>query len=135
MRILFDTNILISAAIAKGKPRKLLLKALANEFELISSEESLNELEDVISRPKFKMSSFEKYKFTSTLKKTMKLVKMESDFKIIEQDPDDNMLLNVAHDGKADYIVSGDPDLLNLKRFEGIKIVTADEMLKILEGK
>ena len=63
MRILLDTNNLVSAAIAKGKSRNLLLKALANEFELISSTELLNELEDVISRSKFKLSSFEEYKF------------------------------------------------------------------------
>ena len=135
MRILLDTNNLVSAAIAKGKSRNLLLKALANEFELISSTELLNELEDVISRSKFKLSSFEEYKFFNTLRKTVKLVKVKADFKIVKEDPDDDNVLNTAYDGKADFIVTGDLDLLRLKEFEGIKIVTASEMLKILERK
>ncbi|MEK6909872.1 MAG: putative toxin-antitoxin system toxin component, PIN family [Candidatus Aenigmatarchaeota archaeon] len=135
MRILLDTNNLVSAAIAKGKSRNLLLKALANEFELISSTELLNELEDVISRSKFKLSSFEEYKFFNTLRKTVKLVKVKADFKIVKEDPDDDNVLNTAYDGKADFIVTGDLDLLRLKEFEGIKIVTESELLKILERK
>ncbi len=134
MRILFDTNNLISAAIAKGKPRKLLLKALANEFEFISSNEMLGELENVIGRPKFRLSSFEKYKFVNTVRKTAEIVKVRSSFDVVKDDPDDNKILNAAYDGKVDYIVSGDSDLLSLKEFKGIKIVTASEMLMILEG-
>ena len=134
MRVLCDTNTLISAAIAKGKPRKLLLKALANEFVLTTSNELLGELEEVIARPKFKLSSFEKSKSVATVRKTAEIVKVQSDFKVVKDDPDDNMILNAAYDGKADYIVTGDHDLLGLKEFEGIGIVTASKMLEILEG-
>lgn len=134
MRILFDTNTLISAAIAKGKPRKLLLKALAKEFVVISSNELLEELRDVIARPKFRLSSFEVHKFVNTVRKTVKIVKVKSDFKVVKEDPDDDKILNAAHDGKADYIVTGDPDLLKLKKFKRIKIVTANKMLNILKS-
>lgn len=135
MRVLCDTNTLISAAIAKGKPRKLLLKALANEFVLIASNELLGELEEVITKPKFKLSSFEKSKSVAAVRKTAEIVKVQSDFKVIKEDPDDNMILNTAYDGKVDYIVTGDSDLLKLEEFEGINIVSANGMLKILESK
>jgi len=132
MRVLLDTNTLISAAIAKGKPRRLLLKALANEFVLITSNELLGELEEVISRPKFGLSYFEKNKFLNTVKNTVQIVKVKSDFKVVKEDPDDDLVVNTAYDGDVAYVVSGDPDLLRLKGFERIKIVTADKMLKIL---
>ena len=135
MKILFDTNTLISAAIAKGKPRKLLIKALAKEFVVASSNELMRELEDVIARPKFRLSSFEVHTFVNTVRKTVKIVKVKSDFKVVNEDPDDDKVLNAAHDGKVDCIVTGDPDLLDLKEFKGVKIVTASRMLEILEGK
>jgi predicted nucleic acid-binding protein len=51
---------------------------------------------------------------------------------VIQEDPDDDIFLNTALDGKADYIVSGDPHLLDLSKYKGIKIVTVDDMLKKL---
>ena len=132
MKILFDTNILISSAIARGKSRKLLLKALANEFVLLSSADLLKELEDVISRPKFLLSTFEIYRFIGIVRKTVKIVDVKSAFKIVKEDPDDDKILNAAYDGNAKYIVTGDSDLLKLKKFKNIKIVTAAQMLKKL---
>ena len=51
----------------------------------------------------------------------------------IKEDPDDNHILATAIDGMSDYIVSGDKHLLELRQFKGIKIVSVDEMLKILK--
>jgi putative PIN family toxin of toxin-antitoxin system len=133
MKVVLDINILISAAIAKGKPRRLLIKGINKEFDIVASKQLLNELKEVISRPKFKLSLTEADKFVSTVKRTVKLVEINSNFKVVEEDPADDSILNVAYDSKADYIVSGDSHLLNLKKFKEIKIVTADEMLKILE--
>ncbi len=133
MKIVFDTNVLISASIAQGKPRNLLLMALAREFILISSNELLKELMDVISRPKFKFSSSDVYKFVNTVRKTVKIIKVKSDFRVIKEDPDDDKILNAAYDSKSNYIVTGDQHLLKLKKFKGIKIVTASEMLNQLK--
>jgi len=51
---------------------------------------------------------------------------------MIKEDPDDNMVLEAAVAGQADFIVTGDPDLLNLKEFRGIRMVTAKELLEFL---
>ena len=52
---------------------------------------------------------------------------------MIKEDPDDNLILATAVGGRANYIVSGDRHLLDLGEFRGIKIVTVDRMLSILE--
>ena len=51
----------------------------------------------------------------------------------MKEDPDDDVILRTAYDGKADYIVSGDNHLLSMGEFRGIKILAVDEMLKILK--
>lgn len=134
MKVVLDTNTLISAAIAKGKPHKLLIKGISDEFTIVTSKPLLKELEEVIDRPKFKLSMAEKGKFISTVKGTVELTEIKSDFNAVKDDPDDNVIINTAYDGKANYIVSGDRDLLKLKEFEGIKVVTVSEMLKILKS-
>jgi putative PIN family toxin of toxin-antitoxin system len=73
--------------------------------------------------------------FLQALYETALFVKIKSRFKIIKEDPNDDTILRTAYDSKADYIVSGDKHLLLLQEFKGIRIVTVNEMLKILEGK
>lgn len=72
--------------------------------------------------------------FLGVLGKTAKIIPMKSRFKIVEEDPDDDIIVRTAYDGKANYIVSGDKHLLALKEFKGIKIVTIDETLKELSN-
>jgi putative PIN family toxin of toxin-antitoxin system len=73
--------------------------------------------------------------FLQALYETALSVKTKSRFKIVKEDPEDDMVLRTAYDSKADYIVSGDKHLLSLREFKGIRIVSVNEMLKILEGR
>jgi putative PIN family toxin of toxin-antitoxin system len=73
--------------------------------------------------------------FLQAIYETALFVKIKSRFKIVKEDPDDDIILRTAYDSEADYIVSGDRHLLSLREFKGIRIVTVDEMLEILEGK
>lgn len=132
LRIVLDTNVLISAIIRNGKPRKLFQLGIDGKYKILTSKEILNEFEGVIHRPKFKMTKDEVIVIVSTLVDSSEKIPLKSNFKVIESDPDDDIIINTAYDGKADYIVSGDPDLKSLKNFKGIKIVSVDEMLKIL---
>jgi len=61
------------------------------------------------------------------------IVVSESKFEVIEEDPDDDIVLNAAYDSRADYIVSGDKHLLKLREFKGTKIVSVKEILTILQ--
>jgi putative PIN family toxin of toxin-antitoxin system len=129
-RVVLDTNILVSAIIAKGKPRDLLRLAIQRRYLLIKSKETIEEFVEVLQRPKFKMTRNEVIKAKNVLVKTGKTIRVTSKRKVAEEDPDDNIFINTAMDGNADYIVSGDPHLLSLSDYKGIEIVTVSDMLK-----
>lgn len=102
------------------------------KYQVLTSKEMIDELSEVLLRPKFKMTKEEIIRIVDALRVTGKSIIVTSDLKVVSRDPDDNIIINTAHDGKADYVVSGDPDLIDLKNFERIKIVSVDKMLKIL---
>jgi|SRR6267143_460490 len=127
LRVALDTNVVVSAIIADGKPRELLRKGIAGEFTLITSSWLLGEFVSVMRRPKFKASQDEIQRIVSALIQSNEVVARKSDFRVVRQDPKDDMVINTAYDGKADTIVSGDRYLLNIKEFRGIKIASISE--------
>ena len=133
LRIVLDTNILVSAIISNGKPRKLFQMGIDGKYKILTSKETLDELSEVLQRQKFKMTGGEIIRIVSALMKTGENVRVTSNFEVLRNDPDDNIIINTAHDGNADYIVSGDKDIKDLKNFKKIKIVSVDKMLKILK--
>ncbi len=132
MRVVVDTNVLISALIGHGKPRRLLIELLEGH-QVVSSPQILAELADVISREKFmEVDKSQVGSFLTILASKVVLVTVTRSFKTVAEDPDDDMVLSTAYGGKATHIVSGDRHLLNLKRFRGIRIVTVNELLQLL---
>jgi hypothetical protein len=127
-----DTNVVISAFVGHGKPQSLVTKLL-EEHVVVTSREMLAELADVLSREKFKeVKETQAKTFVSILASKSVLVRTKQHLRIIPEDPDDDMVLNTALSGKADYIVTGDTHLLNLREFRGIRIVTVNEMVQLL---
>lgn len=133
LRIVLDTNVLVSAIVCNGKPRKLFQMGIDGKYKILISKETLDELSEVIQRPKFKMTREDIVRIVSVLMETGANVRITSNFEVINNDPDDNIIINTAYDGNADYIVSGDKDIKDLKNFKKIKIVSVNEMLKILK--
>jgi len=70
--------------------------------------------------------------FLNTLGNAVRMVQAKSRFKAVNEDPDDDIIVRAAYDAKADYVVSGDKHLFALKEFEGIRILTVDEMPNVL---
>lgn len=138
MKITLDTNILVSAFISKeGQPAAILDLILTfSEIELVLSEPILAEFKDVLSRrevkERFGYSARDIDRFVNAIRSASTIVKVKSDFKVVSEDPKDNIIINTAYDGKVDYIVSGDSHLQRLRRFKGIRIVKARSMLKII---
>lgn len=132
--IVFDINVLVSSLIVKGKPRELWQKAKGKEFTLAFSREMLSDLVNVLKRKKFKkyVTSTDIRLFLNDLRMAGKLVPVKSRFRVVAEDPDDDIIIRTAYDAKADYIVSGDRHLLALKEFKGIRVVTVDQILVIL---
>jgi len=138
MRFTLDTNVLVSAFIARhGHSANLLELALTLEsIELILSETILRELEDVLTgdevRERFSYTHQDVRKRVSALRKSAIIVPVRSRCKVVKEDPKDNIVLNTAYDGKAHYIVSGDKHLLKVRRFKGIRVVNPKQMMDII---
>ena len=127
-----DTNVLISALVGHGKPRRLLTELL-ERHQIVSSAQMLAEFVEVMSRDNFaEVGRSRLASFLSILVRRTTIVSVKHTRRLIAQDPEDDMVLSTALKGNASYIVSGDEHLLDLKRFKGVKIVTVDEMLETL---
>jgi putative PIN family toxin of toxin-antitoxin system len=135
LKILLDTNVLISALIKSGKPRELIFELIRKRAQLILSRNILEEFVEVVNDPNIRkyVDEDDMIGFLRAIGSMAKIIRVKSNFKIVKQDPDDDTILRTAYDGKADYIVSGDDHLLAIKRFREIKIVTVSEMLEILK--
>ncbi len=137
MRVVIDTNVLISAAIKPKSRLGLLIRYLHQaRYMLVYSPEMLDELDEVFSRPKIR----QKYNLNDEAIDTVIGVIVARGENVIPtndiaicRDPDDNLFLSLALDGQADTIVSGDGDLLSLNPFRGIPIIKPAEFLNILE--
>lgn len=134
-RVVLDTNILISGLLHNGKPRRLLELAIEGRMEIVSSAEMIDELAAVLSREKFGLSKEEQAIMVDFIIRLSRITALRSRFKVVKQDPDDDIVINTALDGNAQYIVSGDKKILGLKQFGNIRMLTASEMIGLIDGK
>lgn len=136
MRVVIDTNVLISATFWGGKPKQLLNAVRRREVIFLVSERLLEELEEVLTaedKP-FNLEKESAQRILRHLREIAKPVLIKSTVSIC-RDEDDNRVLECALDGMADYIVTGDKDLLDLVSFEGIKIVKVADFLGSIMGR
>ena len=134
MNIVLDTNTVVSGLFWKGAPRQILDLARSGTFILFTSPDLLSELADVLGREKFSErlalagTSVEELVFGyASLAKTVRPKKIAV---VIKADPDDDKVLACAKAAKAEIIASGDSHLLNLKEYEGIRIMTVNQLLE-----
>jgi uncharacterized protein len=130
-KIVVDTNIFVSAFLG-SRNAKLVLKDIINdEFILVMSTEQLNEIKLVLNREKFKkyITHDEVEEFIMLL--SMKIIVPAIYEKITDcRDLKDNMILEEAVYGNAQYIITGDEDLLILNPYRWIKIMSMREFIK-----
>jgi uncharacterized protein len=132
VRAIIDTNVLVSALIHDGKPRELVLEFL-DKYTVVLSRQLLAEFADVIGRDKFPVKNAQAERLLSSLVKMTKIVPDNPLFKAVSEDPNDDVVLNTAYAGKADYSVTGDRHLLKLNQFKKTRIVSVNQMLDILK--
>ena len=132
MIVVLDTNILISAIFWRGTPYKVVLNALKKKYSLYLSPKILNELEEKL-RVKFKFPEDKIKNHIEILIEYGEIIEPTVNINIVKEDPDDNKVLECAVSCNADYIVSGDRHLLNLKGYKGIKILSAKKFLDLVE--
>lgn len=134
MRIVLDTNILVSAVLNELSIPAKVHDIAKKRHTILTSAETYAELKEVLSRKKFNpyISFTSRGKFLSKFFEMAEMV--ESSEKITAcRDPKDNMLLELAVSGNADLIITGDQDLLVLNPFRKIQIVTPAQFLEIVE--
>ena len=132
-RIVLDTNVLISAILFGGKPRKVLDLVLSGSLDCTLSIAILDELRDVLQRPKFGFSADVCLHITEELHGVCAIISPSVRVDAIPYDPDDNRILECAVEAHAHFIVSGDPHLLDLGEFESIRILSPAAYLKEFE--
>ena len=127
-KIVIDTNILISAFGWGSNSRDLIDAVMDKEYEFIISIDILEELKRVLDYPKFKFSEEQKRKFLEIIFKISTVIDTKLKLNVCD-DENDNIFLECAIEKKADYIISGDDDLLRMKKFRDIKIISVKEFL------
>ncbi len=134
-RIVIDTNVLVSFNITRGSTRntisKLVQYVLDNSILLLSNE-AVAELEEILLRGKLRkyFSEEEARQFIISLRFLAHFIEINEKVSI-SRDPDDNKILELAINGKADLIITGDDDLLVLKEFRGIKILSPSQVFEL----
>ena len=133
MRLVLDTNTVVSGLLWDRTPSRLIEAALQGRIELFTSEALLLELEDVLPRRKLARR---------VAASGLSIAQLTARFALLAQrivpaaisptsaDPDDDHVLACALAARADLVVSGDSHLLNLKSFQGIPIIKAAEALE-----
>lgn len=127
-RIVLDTNILISALVYGGKPEQIYDFVLEKQLIAITSPILLSELREILIK-KFNFELDRIKQLEQIISHNFTVVNPN---KIVAQtrDDDDNRVLEAALEGGCNYIVTGDKDLLDLKIYKNIKIVTPDIFLE-----
>lgn len=126
MRVVVDTNVLVSGTFFAGKPGAVVDAIAAGRVQASTSSAILEEYNDTIMEVVRKgYGSFDASRFSSFVEKLV-LVEPVTDVRVC-RDPDDDKFISCAVDAKALFIVSGDKDLLTIGGYEGIEIVTAAE--------
>lgn len=124
-RFVFDTNALVSALLFEHSvPRQALDQAL-NIGTLLVSDSLIAELDRVLARDRFDqyVTSEERLEFTNALMLESELIAITEPIQACE-DPDDDRILELAINGSAVFIITGDSDLLTMNPFRGVDIVT-----------
>ena len=137
IRAVLDTNQYVSMAIkAGGTADRLLTEWREERFVLLLSPPILDEISRVLRSPRLRrlirLTTAELNSLIESLLFDAELTPGRLAVDVVTRDPSDNMFLTCAVEGRADYIVSGDQDLLTVQSYQGIPIVTAAEFLRIL---
>ena len=133
MKIVCDTNILVSGFMYSGNEREIIRKISLGEVINFTSKELLLEFASVIKRKKFKLNKDEQRRILKFLIEISEIVEPTKTINIIKEDPADNRVIEVALESRSRYIISGDKHLLNLRKYKNIKILSAREFIDILE--
>lgn len=129
IKVVLDTNIIVSAIVFGGKPRDIIYLIQEKEFEAYVSPFILYELKEVLTK-KFNFNDEKLKESEDLIKESFIIISPRTTVKVIKSYLIDNKILEVAVEAKADYLITGDKKhILKLKKVKKTKIVSAEEFL------
>ena len=132
IRVTPDTNVLVSGLFYNGNERAVLHAAINGEIRLVLSLEIIDELIRVLET-KFKANSEMTRDYILRLNEISDIITPRKLPSTMVRDREDAKIIECAHSGHSEYIVSGDRDLLSLERYHQTKIVSPNRLLRILK--
>jgi putative PIN family toxin of toxin-antitoxin system len=138
IKVVLDTNELVSAVIKwGGLPDQIVQAWHDDKFEMVLSPVMLAELARVLRYPRLRKlhgwTDAQVDVFVDGLRAAATAVAGNVEVSVVADDPDDNVILACAVEGRVDYVVSGEAHLSNLKTYQGIRVMTAREFAIMLE--
>ena len=132
MRVIVDTNVLVSATITNGKP-EAVIDFIANneEWDWIVQEAILDEYKDVLNRPKLKLSDAVKQKYLSMVERVTTKIEVEEKVNF-PRDRKDEKFLACAIDGDVDFLITGDRDFEEMQTLLPKTIIVSVAVFKEL---
>jgi hypothetical protein len=130
-RVVLDTNILISGLILSSSKSQQVFDLVTENEILLISENTFQEIYQTFRRSKFDqyLSLEKRLGFLATLREKAQLIDIQEEKIIVCRDPKDDKFLELAVNGQADFIITGDEDLLVFNTFRNIEIITVNEFL------
>jgi len=129
MKIVFDTNVLISATLWDNSvAQKFLFKCIQENTQIFSSQEIIEEYKEILARD----FGYNKQEIGGILERVLRFVTLvipSKKINAVKEDADDNKIIECAIEADAEYIISYDNHILRLKEYQGIKIVRPEEAL------
>ena len=133
MRIVIDTNVIASAVFFGGRPKELLELLLNGRLEAFASTEIVVEYKETLEELCARYPNRPEKLPLIAIVSAMKIIEQSSRIAVC-RDPDDDKFIECADDAKCVYIVSGDKDLLSLKKYKDIEIVTVADFMAAWEN-
>ena len=132
MRVVFDTNILLSSTLWAGSvAQKLLFKLIKNDVKIFTSEAILSEFSSVLKRD-FGYSEKETLDIMGKVVLFANLVAPIEKLDVVRDDPEDNKVIECAIASSSDYLITYDKHLLKIKSFRKINIITPEEAFGLI---
>lgn len=131
-RVVLDTNVLVSSLLLRGRLSKFADLWKSGEISPILSKETFDEFNKVLRYPKFSLSADEiKTILEDEVLPFFEVTDIENKISGVCRDPEDDMFLTAAVNAKAAAIVTGDNDLLELRKYQSIKILSPQDYLAL----
>lgn len=130
-RVVFDTNLLISAYLWGGAPRRALERIREGRWILLGSRQTLDELIRVLGYRRFGLTASEIRPILDDIMALSRVIEVKEPVAVITDDPTDNIFLGLAGEGRAAYLVSGDRHLLRLRTYQHTNIITVRRFLDL----